>query len=356
MWLFGASLERCFRWGGGVAVVFALVLNTPVGRRYQDHFEEVLSDARRWLFVDLLPNTLAFLVWVFRELAAAVDRWLYTIDEWFRFRPGQSKSSLVLKTVLAVAWFPVAYVVRFAFYLLIEPQVNPLKHFPVVTVSHKLLLPMIPSLHTSTGIAIEWIAGIIWCIPGIFGFVVWELKENWRLYAANRSPRLKPVPIGHHGETMRGLLRPGFHSGAIPAAFRKIRQAFRRAERKSHHPHTEKHRENLHHIEHAVEAFVRRELLALVHTATGGRVAVPDHVHVSLGAQRVRVEVSDPDPAVIEFVRSDDRIRGRLMRPGFLDQISPEDRAVWDRAITGLMAMAAASDEPPEWAAWVRGW
>ena len=46
-------------------------------------------------------------------------------------------------------------------------------------------------------------------IPGIFGFLAWELKENWRLYAANRPPRLKPVVLGHHGETMRGLLRPG---------------------------------------------------------------------------------------------------------------------------------------------------
>ncbi len=38
-------------------------------------------------------------------------------------------------------WFFVAYVVRFCVNLLIEPQVNPIKHFPVVTVSHKLLWP-----------------------------------------------------------------------------------------------------------------------------------------------------------------------------------------------------------------------
>ena len=37
---------------------------------------------------------------------------------------------------------------------------------------------------------------IIWCIPGIFGFLVWELKENWRLYAANRPQGLQPMIIG----------------------------------------------------------------------------------------------------------------------------------------------------------------
>ena len=42
---------------------------------------------------------------------------------------------------------------------------------------------------------------IAFLIPGIFGFLVWELKENWRLYGANRPRQLKPVPIGHHGET-----------------------------------------------------------------------------------------------------------------------------------------------------------
>ena len=32
--------------------------------------------------------------------------------------------------------------VEFDRVLLVEPEVNPVKHFPVVTVSHKLILPM----------------------------------------------------------------------------------------------------------------------------------------------------------------------------------------------------------------------
>ncbi len=48
---------------------------------------------------------------------------------------------MVAKAGLGLFWFFVAYVLRFAVNVLIEPQINPIKHFPVVTVSHKLLLP-----------------------------------------------------------------------------------------------------------------------------------------------------------------------------------------------------------------------
>ena len=59
-------------------------------------------------------------------------------------------------------------------------------------------------------------------MPGVFGFLVWELKENWKLYRANRATNLRPVMIGHHGETMLRLLRPGFHSGTLPKLFAKF--------------------------------------------------------------------------------------------------------------------------------------
>ena len=66
------------------------------------------------------------------------------VDEWLRFKAGESPVSLWLKGILGIFWFYVSYVVRFAVNLLLEPQINPIKHFPVVTVSHKLLLPTIP--------------------------------------------------------------------------------------------------------------------------------------------------------------------------------------------------------------------
>ena len=146
-------------------------------------------------------------------------------DEWLRFRVGQGRLTFGAKALLGVGWFFVVYAIRFVVTLLIEPQVNPVKHFPVVTVSHKIILPMSPQLlailRTVVPHAAEGITGVtVLLLPGIFGFLVWELKENWRLYEANRRPDLEPVVVGHHGETMARLLRPGFHSGDDPQAVR----------------------------------------------------------------------------------------------------------------------------------------
>ena len=126
------------------------------------------------------------------------------------------RSSFATKAVLGLIWFPIAYIVPVRFYLLVEPQINPVKHFPVVTVSHKVIWPMVPELVEMSGLSVWTVSTFVNGIPGIFGFIAWELKENWRLYEANRSSRLRPVTIGSHGETMRGLLRPGFHSGTVP--------------------------------------------------------------------------------------------------------------------------------------------
>lgn len=358
--LFGASSERILRWGVGTFLVLTVMLNLPVGRRWKDHFEEFLSDAWRSLRVDLLPGLFTFLVWLFRELLGAVDRGLYTVDEWFRFREGQSKPSTVLKAVLGLVWFPLAYVVRFAFYLLIEPQVNPLKHFPVVTVSHKLLLPMIPGVSKLTGVS-EWTVGAVFTgIPGIFGFIVWELKENWRLYAANRPERLGPLALGHHGETMRGFLRPGFHSGTVPAAFAKARAAVAKADRRGVPPVTEKYEDTLHHVEHAVEAFVERELLASVRTTTAWRGVTVEVAAVHLGLQRVACEVRAPgvaaEPAGVVFTRQWDQILMAVSPLGFVEQLNPAQRGVWDRAVAGLAAMGAASAVGPAWGEWVEFW
>ena len=70
---------------------------------------------------------------------------------------------------------------------------------------------------------------VIWSIPGIFGFLVWELTANWRLYAANRRRNLFPVRIGAHGETVPRLLKPGVHSGTLPKRFAKLRAPQRHA-------------------------------------------------------------------------------------------------------------------------------
>ena len=137
----------------------------------------------------------------------------------------RQRLSVLVKAGRRRIWFFVSYVTAFAFTLLMEPQINPIKHFPVVTVSHKLLftsVPLIvgqlsPYLGDARADTIAW--STIWLIPGVFGFLVWELKENWRLYAANRpapeagddrQPRRDHVaaaaaglPLGHAAAAVR---------------------------------------------------------------------------------------------------------------------------------------------------------
>src|SRR5262249_16593636 len=168
--------------------------------------------------VHLIVGMFTLIVDVFRQVMDGLERVLYAVDEWLRFRTGESNFTLGIKAVLGAVWAVIHAVIRFAVTLLIEPQINPIKHFPVVTVSHKLLVFTIPhvafllSQFLNRTLAGTLATLIITGIPGIFGFLAWEFKENWKLYRANRPPKLKPVRIGSHGETMLRLLTPGFHS------------------------------------------------------------------------------------------------------------------------------------------------
>ena len=92
---------------------------------------------------DLIPGLFRLIMAFFRRLLDDVERLLYTVDEWLRFRTGDSRSSLAVKAVLGLFWFFITYIVRFCINLLVEPQINPIKHFPVVTVSHKLVLTFV---------------------------------------------------------------------------------------------------------------------------------------------------------------------------------------------------------------------
>lgn len=372
LWLFGASAGRIARFSGFTFAITALFVNSWVGRWFTEETTEVLSETWRRVRVNFLANVLGWIVWLFSELLAAIDRMLYAVDEWLRFRAGQSKPSLWLKVIVGVIWFPIAYILRFVIYLFIEPQINPVKHFPVVTVSHKLLLPLIPTLAPTVAEAFTMsydkafgvLTVIIGCIPGMFGFIAWELKENWRLYAANRPKRLGPVSLGHHGESMRGLLRPGFHSGTIPAYFKKVRAAVRHADERGQPAAVGKYLDGLHHVEHAIQMFIERELVAVLHRAHGWERLHLEAGHARLSLQCVEVEVVARDfpkrPAVFSFTHKGGVISGRVTEPGFTTDLTPDLKEAWDTAAVGLLAMAAVEVPPEdnrvEWSEWTTFW
>ncbi len=193
-------------WGGGlVFFVVALLINSRLGR----DFEEAIIDraVREWEYVQgLVPGVFRLVMEIFKTILEGLDRFFYTVDEWLRFRGGQGRVALALKTILGFLWFLVSYLIRMFINVFIEPTINPIKHFPVVTVTAKLLVPLWPYLFgrpDDLGILGQpfqflgnwpaWSIGftITHLIPGAAGFLVWEFKENWRLYRANRPRTLR---------------------------------------------------------------------------------------------------------------------------------------------------------------------
>ncbi|MEO6812272.1 MAG: hypothetical protein ABI353_24450 [Isosphaeraceae bacterium] len=349
-----------------VFLTLSLLLNSRFGR----DLGESAADGASWVVhrvrIGILPALYRFIMDVFDRLLEAIDRVLYTVDEWLRFRGGQGRLALVAKALLGVVWFFVAYVVRFCVNLLIEPQINPIKHFPVVTVSHKVLMTQLPSVQhllVAQGYgraqAGTLAFSVLAAIPGIFGFLVWELKENWRLYEANRSTTLKPVAIGHHGETLARLLRPRFHSGTLPKLFTRLRRAERKADRTGRRRAVLNYRESLDHTAEAILHFVEREFIALLHEGASLGSAQVEAGEVEIGSNRIRIELRDPGypeiPAWIGFEEQSGWLVAGIDQVGWIDRLDLNGRRTLASALAGLYKMAgvdlvreqvAASFEP----------
>ncbi len=266
------------------------------------------------------------------------------------FRAGERLSATVAKAVLGFAWFFVNYVIRFCVNLLVEPQVNPIKHFPVVTVSHKILLGFIPALQRAlsgplgTALAVAVAPTVVLLSPGIFGFLVWELKENWRLYAANRPEMLRPISIGHHGETMLQFLKPGFRSGTLPKLYAKLRRASRKAYWTGYWKAPSKYLEGLHHAGEALRRFVDRELLALLHESRGWADRTIKTGDIRLGCNRILIELYCPylgeDSLWLDFEEQSGWLVASVYRRGWADTLSAPRRQTLTSALAGFYKMA----------------
>lgn len=261
-------------WFGTIAVLASLALNSRLGRDAQELTAEWIGNTWHKLRARFVVAVFDWVMDFFRMLLNFVERFLYAVDEWLRFHSDESWLSIVSKAVLGVVWSFVSFLIRIYVNLLIEPTFHPVKHFPVVTVAHKMILPglimlegkMVEFLGHYIGVplarSITWFN--IFFLPGFFGFAVWELKENWRLYQANRQKSLKPMAVGSHGETVARLLRPGFHSGTLPKLFRKMRRLEHQDASFKRFSARRAGKEQLEHIETAIRNFVTRELIRLL--------------------------------------------------------------------------------------------
>lgn len=340
LFLIGVSPWFLLRWGWVVWAGLTMAYNTRWGWLIQDRVAEAISDWWRIVRSNLIPGLIATFIDWFRMLGNWLERMLYAVDEWLRFRSGDSRGSFALKAVLGLIWFPIAYFFRFAFYLLVEPQINPVKHFPVVTVSHKVILAMVPQIAQWLGVSKATVVAFMAGVPGIFGFIAWELRENWRLYKANLAKRLQPVMIGSHGETMRGLLRPGFHSGTVPKLFRKLRRSRPSRTNRYHH--------DLEHIEEAVARFTQRELIDLLSRSPAwGGAAVAIH-KVRFGCQRIVIDFAangiGHDCFTLSFENIDGRIHAAVEQPGWVDKLTGDQRNTLIAALRGWLDLAAVAE------------
>ncbi|QDT57513.1 hypothetical protein Pan44_55820 [Caulifigura coniformis] len=334
------------------SIIFGLsmvLLNSRIGRTFEattaEWFEWTWYTVRVRIFVALFEGIMDF----FKRVMEWIERVLYAVDEWLRFKSGESQVTLVIKAVLGLFWSFIAYLIRFCVTLLIEPQINPIKHFPVVTVSHKIILPMQPMLAGQLAPAMghayaNTVAGaIIFGIPGVFGFLVWELKENWRLYAANRSPTLKPTIVGSHGETVTRLLRPGFHSGALPKGYAKLRRAERRFDSGKRAAIARAH-EKLHHVERDFQHFVERELIHLLEASglvDAGELHVAE-IHVT--ANTIQWSLASrrfpDDPLQATFAEQSGFLVAGIDGTGWLDLLGTQRRIACGIAVAGFYALS----------------
>ncbi|HEU5117190.1 MAG TPA: hypothetical protein VFT74_11040, partial [Isosphaeraceae bacterium] len=355
-WVLEHHSDLAYLIGAGTFLFVITLLNSGVGRSLEEEAIEQVSRSWNRLHADLLPGLYRVVMSFFDRMLETIDRILYTVDEWLRFRSGERQGTLAVKAVLGALWFVITYLTRLVVNLLVEPQVNPIKHFPVVTVAHKITLPFMlellrflmgPPFYVNPVTANGLVFTMQMLLPGVFGFLIWELKENWKLYEANRAKSLRPVPVGHHGETLARLLRPGFHSGTIPKLFDHLRRAGRKARESGQVRKIHKDREALRHVEQAVRHFLDREFLALLQESPTLRDLRVKLGQVVLATNRIRFEllstIRPGVPFVILFEEQSGWIVASVAECGWLDDLEGQTRLAFSSALSGLYKKGAVN-------------
>ncbi|HEX2688647.1 MAG TPA: hypothetical protein VHN14_18625 [Kofleriaceae bacterium] len=344
--------DGMLRWplAASVFVLLALGLNSRTGRNIQEVAADGLVRTGRHLTSRIVPAAIRWILEIFAELMEFLDRALYRVDGWLRFKSGESWLTLIVKGTLGTVWSAIAYFLRLYINLFVEPVVNPIKHFPVVTVAAKITLPFSPAMISALSgpagqlmgpaLGASFAAFTVFVLPGLAGFLVWEFKENWKLYRKTRPTLLPQVSIGHHGETVVGFLKPGFHSGTIPKRFTKLRRAAWKADERA----VAKHREELHHLEEAIHKFADRELVAMLNQATAFRAAGVAARHIALGSNRVQIELAcpgvSPDPARITFEHQSGWMVASIPERGWIDRLDDGQCRILEIALAGFYQRA----------------
>jgi hypothetical protein len=347
-----ATLPVCL----GAFLVASFALNSRIGHASGEAVTDGLTRLTVLVRAGLLVALVRAVVQVFKFTLDMVEYLLFSVDEWLRFRGGDSRRSLVLRTLLSLLWFPISYVGRFYMVVLIEPGLNPLK-FPISSLAAKIVYP-----YTLANVELRvYLAGLlghlvggylawafIWFtlfwLPDVFGFLVWEMKENWSLYRANRGKALRPVNVGPHGETVRGLLQPGFHSGTVPKLYAHLRRAERQAYQTRDWHNARYYAEQLEEVERAIRRFVAREMVALIKHSASWRDQPLDVGSVHLTTNRIRFELAHgafpARPVEVELKLREGWLVAGLSCRGWLDRLDGDQLRAVTAALAALYKLA----------------
>jgi hypothetical protein len=362
-WLWGAG------WGARVATYVAalFVVNSRPGRR--------VGELLLYKFVEFLhlirsfPAVLRWINDIFRDMVAAVDWVLARGEDWLRLRGPGGPVAVVTRVVAGLFWMPFAFLTRFYTVVLIEPMINPLKLpltllfakfvYPLLLLSPQILVrkpgttlgydsPLVADLAPVLPYAVAFllVMGTIWLLPDAFTYLFWEMRENWRLFRANRPKGLKPVMVGQQGEAVKGLLHVGFHSGTVPKLFARLRAAEREAVRTDNWRDARTYKQALRGVEEAVRRFIHRELLAVLNPgpAGGGWTGPSLSVgQVHLGTNRIRIELLPAmtgEPAWLEYEDRSGWLVVGWAEPGFLADLSDDAARDLENALVYLYKRA----------------
>jgi hypothetical protein len=330
-----------------------LVLNSRPGKAVTEAVTQSLVRFFELLRAGLVQGLYRQIVQLFKQIVDTVQYVLFTVDEWLRYRSGDNRVTMVVQTILGVLWYPIAFITRFYMLVLIEPGFNPIKA-PVSILFAKIVYPLytvVPFVGLLTDqlepllgryIAFALVFTTAWLLPDALTFLLWEMKGNWRLYRANRQPELRPVGVGPHGETVRRLLQPGFHSGTVPRLYSRLRQAERDAAITGNWRAARVYRRSLQEVEQSLRRLVNRELVPLLEPYVDGpRLTVG---HIELASNRLRVELINADhadrPARLEWYEQDGWLIAQLNERGWFDQIAEMPREAVTTALVGLYKLA----------------
>jgi hypothetical protein len=341
----------------------AFLINSRVGRATSEAVQDAFASLGRLIRAGLIPSLVQFTMYVFKRAAEGIEYLLFVVDEWLRFRSGEGRVSLVVRTIAGVLWFPVAYAIRFYTLVLIEPMVNPLKLplgilaakviYPALAVAGVLefhgLLPesvYVGKLAPYLTYPLAWllVIGTLYLSPDAVAYLAWELKENWRLFRANRGKAIGPAAIGGHGETVRGLLQPGFHSGTVPRLYARLRLAERRAAQTRNWDKARAYRHEVEEVAFRVQCFLDREMLMILKSSRAWRDQSVSAGPVTLSTNRIRLELSHPDhpasPVEVEIEHRHDWLVAGITAPGWLEAMGPERRRVFAGCLAYLYKRA----------------